>query len=126
MSPLNGTGTTSIWQKPAAVLLMVLPTVNAVLLTIQAFISEPPFNSAVPGWVFASVNAAVTLAAFAVKLMTQLMANPLVSEWVRKMLVQTRMPGVDLGPKPEVTVADHAVATDGGVDRGEVDSAGMS
>jgi len=70
------------WRTFVQTLVALLPTTNAVLLSVQALISAPPYDAVVPGWVFASVNFAVVGVAFLAKAIAQVMAAPIVNVWI--------------------------------------------
>lgn len=70
------------WRTFVQTLVALLPTANAVLITVQAFISTPPYDAVVPGWVFAIVNFAVVGVAFLAKIVAQVMAAPTVNTWI--------------------------------------------
>lgn len=72
----------SSWRTFVQTLVALLPTANAVLITIQAFISTPPYDAVVPGWVFATVNFSVVGVAFLAKVIAQVMAAPAVNSWI--------------------------------------------
>jgi len=72
------------WRTFVQALIAFVPTANGVLLAIQELLREEPFHAAVPGWVYAATNAAVLLGAFLAKVVTQLMGNPVVNDWLER------------------------------------------
>lgn len=70
------------WRTFVQTLVALIPIANAVLLSVQALISEPPYDAVVPVWVFASVNFAAVGVAFLAKTVAQVMAAPVVNSWI--------------------------------------------
>jgi hypothetical protein len=87
------------WRTFVQTLLALLPTANGILLTVQALIAAPPYNDVVPPWMFALVNFAVVTAAFLAKVLSQIMANPVVNRWI-----ETHWPGLAPAPLSSETV----------------------
>lgn len=56
-------------------LLGLVPTVNAIVVTIQAVLIEPPFDTVFSPWVYVAANAAAVLAAAAMKITGIVLAN---------------------------------------------------
>ena len=63
-------------------LLAALPTLNAVLASLQAYLSEQT-QVAIPAWVWVAVNATAALLLFISGLITRLLAVPGVNEWIK-------------------------------------------
>jgi hypothetical protein len=72
------------WRTFLQTLLALLPTANAILLSIETFIAAPPYSEVMPGWVFAVVNGSAVTVAFLAKIVAQIMANPVVNAWIEK------------------------------------------
>jgi hypothetical protein len=72
------------WRTFLQTLIALLPTANAILISIQALISAPPYDTVVPPWIYAVVNFTVVGVAFLAKTLAQLMANPVVNTWIEK------------------------------------------
>lgn len=63
-------------------LVLALPTINAVLAALQAYLAEQT-QVDVPAWVWLAVNGSAALVLFISGLITRLLAVPGVNEWVK-------------------------------------------
>ncbi|MFC5931989.1 hypothetical protein [Cryobacterium melibiosiphilum] len=59
-----------------------IPTVNAVLIAVQAALLQPPNDTLLSPWIYVLVNSAVIFAAAAAKITWILRANPTFSKWL--------------------------------------------
>lgn len=84
------------WRTFFQTLVAFLPTANGILLALQSLLAQPPYDQAIPGWVFLAVNAAVVFGAFTSKAVAYLMANPLVDKWL-----QDNAPSASARPRNE-------------------------
>lgn len=66
-------------------LIVALPTINAALLALQAYLAEQTYIELAP-WVWVVVNGAVAISAFIAVGITRLLAVPGVNEWVKARL----------------------------------------
>jgi len=72
------------WRTFLQTLIAFVPTANGVLLALQGAIVQEPFQSTLPSWVFVATNGGIVAGAFLAKVVTQLMANPRVNDWLER------------------------------------------
>lgn len=69
-------------------LLAALPTLNAVLASLQAYLSEQT-QVVIPAWVWLAVNGTAAILLFISGLITRILAIPGVNEWIK-----AHLPGI--------------------------------
>lgn len=64
------------------IMLEQVSTANGVLLVVQAVLAQPPYDDALPPFVYVWVNAGVILLAGIVRISAILGSNKLISRWI--------------------------------------------
>ncbi|KFF58061.1 hypothetical protein JF66_21450 [Cryobacterium sp. MLB-32] len=63
-------------------LFALIPTVNAILIAVQAALLQPPNDTLLSPWIYVLINSVVIFAAAAAKITWILRANPIFNKWL--------------------------------------------
>lgn len=69
------------WRNIAGVLGALIPTANAILLSVQATLAQPGVDRVIPGWVYATVNGGVLIGALLTKIIAEIIGTPIFRLW---------------------------------------------